>query len=142
MQKVSISPDEYIKSISDEIKKDIYVLDKKISKAMPSENRVLWEGKFWGGSDQSIIGYGDVVYKRPKGDIEWFIVGLAVQKKYISVYINAVEDNKYLVEKYKDKLGKVKTGKSSISFKNLSDVNLDVLIELVKKAKEIMRKQS
>lgn len=139
MQKSSTSPDAYIWNLPDNIKKDVDTLDKAIVKAMTGEDRVLWQGKFWGGSEQNIIGYGDYVYKRPKGDIEWFIVGLATQKNYISVYVNAVEDNKYLVEKYVSKLGKVKAGKSNISFKKLSDVNLDELIELVKKAKDIMR---
>ena len=142
MQKVSTSPDEYLQSLPDEIKKDIETLDEEISKAMPGENRVLWEGKFWGGSNQNIIGYGDVVYKRPKDDIEWFIIGLAAQKNYISLYVNAVEGKQYVAEKYKDRLGKVKVGKSSISFKNLSDVNLDILVELVKQAKDIMSQKS
>lgn len=138
MQKVAIDPSKHIDSLPDEVKNDIKTLDREISKAMAGETRVLWQGIFWGGSKQNIIGYGDVVYERPKGSVEWFIVGLGLQKNYISVYVNAVEGKQYLAEKYAGKLGKAKIGKSSISFKKLSDINLDALIDLVQKAKTLM----
>ncbi len=102
---------------------------------MSGHVKTLWEGKFWGGSDQHIIGYGDYSYERADGQtVEWFIVGVASQKHYTSVYVNAVDGDGYLVEKYADSLGKVKTGKSSISFKSLDDIELDVLLDLVGKA--------
>ena len=102
---------------------------------MSGHVKTLWEGKFWGGSDQHFIGYGDYSYERADGQtVEWFIVGVASQKHYTSVYVNAVDGDGYLVEKYADSLGKVKTGKSSISFKSLDDIELDVLLDLVGKA--------
>ena len=99
----------------------------------------MWEGIFWGGSEQRIIGYGNYSYLRSdKKQIEWFIVGLARQKNYFSVYVNAVEAGRYLSELYGPRLGKVKTGKSSISFRKLADINLDVLSEMVEHAGKIM----
>ncbi len=86
------------------MRNDIEIMDKEITKVMTKQARVLWQGKFWGGSEQNIIGYGNYTDKRPKGDVEWFVVGLAVQKNYISIYINAVEDNQYLVEKHANTL--------------------------------------
>lgn len=110
-------------------------LDKVIKPLISDKVRVLWEGVFWGGSQQTIIGYGDFVYKRPgKANVEWFTVGLALQKNYISIYMNAADTKQYLAEKHKDQLGKAKVGKSSISFKSLDDINLDVLLGLVKQA--------
>lgn len=67
-------------------------------------------------------------------EVNWFIVGLALQKQYFSLYINAVENNMYLPEARKDDLGKVKVGKSSVSFKKLDDLNLEVALELVQRA--------
>ena len=58
MQRSSTSPDEHIASLPDEVREDIATLDAAIVSAMPGEERVLWEGKFWGGTDQRIIGYG------------------------------------------------------------------------------------
>ena len=68
--------------------------------------------------------------------VEWFMVGLALQKQYISVYVNAVEDRQYVAEKYAPELGKVKVGKSSISFRRLDDVNLDVLAKVISIARD------
>ena len=49
------------------------------------DERVLWEGPFWGGTQQHIIGYGSYHYKGRSGaEGEWFIVGLAAQKNYLS----------------------------------------------------------
>lgn len=140
MIKVNLDPDIFISTL-EEKQKDMIFLDKEISKIMSGECRVLWQGKFWGGSEQNIIGYGELKYTRRKNEVvEWFKIGLAAQKDYISIYVNAIENNQYLAEKYKDKLGKVRVGKSSISFKNISDIDLKVFIELIKKARQLMSK--
>ena len=82
-----------------------------------------------------MLGYGSIPYKNYKKEIiDWPIVSLASQKNYISIYVCATEDGKYLAESYKDKLGKVSVGKSCIRFKKLEDLNLPALKELLKKA--------
>jgi hypothetical protein len=142
MQKVKKSPDKHIESLPEGQREDVRSLDKKISKIFTGQTRVLWEGVFWGGSEQNIIGYGDFNYKRSaKETVEWFMVGLAAQKNYISVYINAAEDGQYISKKYGDKLGKVKIGSSSVSFKKLEDVNIKELLKLVEIAKRQLKAQ-
>jgi Domain of unknown function (DU1801) len=137
MQKSSTPPDEHLASLADDVRDDMRTLDARIAEAMAGEERVLWEGKFWGGSDQRIIGYGEYTYKGRSGRSgTWFVVGLAAQKNYITVFVNAVEDGVYLTERYADRLGKVKVGRSSISFKNLGAVDLDTLVELVASARK------
>lgn len=139
MQRSTTSPDQYLDALPEPARADVVTLDKHISSNLAGLERVVWEGKFWGGSEQKIIGYGEYTQQNRSGStVEWFIVGLALQKNYISVYVNAVEDNQYLVEKYADQFGKVKTGKSSITFKRLDDVDLDVLMEVVTKARKLM----
>jgi hypothetical protein len=59
------------------------------------------------------------------------MVGLALQKRYISVYVNAVDGGQYVAEKYRKRLGKVKVGKASISFKQIEDIDVAVLREVV-----------
>lgn len=135
MEKVKTTPDSYIESLPDDIRPVIEKLDREISKVFKGSARVLWRGTFWGGSEQNIIGYGDYPYVRKGKKIEWFFIGLALQKNYISVYVNAVEDGKYLSQKYADQLGKVKVGASSISFKRLEDVDRPKLLEMLKRAK-------
>jgi hypothetical protein len=142
MQKTRKSPDKHIDSLPERQREDVRALDKKISAIMKGASRVLWEGVFWGGSEQNIIGYGDVSYPRSsKETVEWFMVGLAAQKNYISVYINAAEGGQYISKKYGKKLGKVKIGSSSISFKKLEDVKLEELLKLVEIANRQLKAQ-
>jgi len=122
----------HIDSLPEELRQDIKHLDKIISEIMVGHSRVLWEGALWGGTKQEIIGYGDYTITKARGKkSEWFLVGLALQKNYISIYINAFEDGQYVAEKYRSRLGKVKVGKSSISFKHVDDLDLETLQKVV-----------
>ena len=138
MQRSSTSPDEHIASLPDGVREDIATLDAAIVGAMPGEERVLWEGKFWGGTDQRIVGYGLYHYKGRSGaEGEWFIVGLAVQKNYLSVYVSGAADGTSLAKLYAPRLGKVKAGSANLQFKRAADLDLDVLRELVARAREL-----
>jgi len=138
MDRSTTSPDEHIASLPDGVREDIAALDAAISGVMAGEERVLWEGTFWGGSQQRIIGYGAYRYKGRSGaEGEWFVVGLAVQKNYLSLYVNAAEDGQSLVKVYAPRLGKVKAGSANLQFKRAADVDLDVLRELVARARDL-----
>jgi hypothetical protein len=136
VDKTETKPADFIASLPNDVRPDIEQLDAAISDVMSGHPKTMWEGTFWGGSDQNIIGYGDFTYERPAGTVEWFMVGLAAQKNYISVYVNAADDEAYLTAKYADRLGKVKVGAASISFKSVEDIELDALLELVGRAEE------
>jgi hypothetical protein len=137
MQKTTTDPTAHLTTLPDAIRSDLEALDDLIAGIMKGHSRVLWEGVFWGGTDQTIIGYGDLTMTQSKGrTVEWFMVGLALQKNHISVYLNAVEDGKYVAEKYKSELGRVKVGKSRIGFKRLQDVNLDALAKVITIARD------
>ena len=141
MDKTKKDISAHIASLPDEFRQSIKHLDKIISDIMVGHSRVLWEGTLWGGTKQEIIGYGDYTINLTRGKkSEWFMVGLATQKNYISIYVNAVEDGQYIAEKYRSKLGKVKVGKSSISFKHLDDLDIDTLKKLVSIARERLTK--
>ena len=131
---------EFLDGLPEESRDDMKTLDSAFSTVMDGLDRVLFEGTFWGGSEQEIIGYGAGDYTRPNGTtVDWFMVGLALQKNYISVYINAVEDRQYLSEKYGKDIGKVKVGKSSLGFKSVDDIDLGKLTDLVAKARELFQ---
>lgn len=138
MERTDRDPDEHIASLHDEVRDEIGELDRRIREQLGESDRTMWEGKFWGGSDQKIIGYGDWSYTNSSGrEVTWFLVGLAVQKNYISVYVNVVDDGAYLLGKYKDRLGKVKVGSASLSFPNLDSLDLAVFEELIGRAREL-----
>ena len=139
MERVESSPDDYIASQPPDIRAVLEEFHTLIRAALPDRDCCMWEGVFWGGSEQQIIGYGNYSYLRSdKTPVEWFIVGLTREKNYFSVYVNAVEGKSYLAELYGPRLGKVKTGKSSISFRNRADVDLDVLREMIEHAGRIV----
>lgn len=135
MDRTSNSPDEHINSLPARFGDDLRRLDVEISQRMEGRDRALYQGRFWGGTEQTIIGYGDFEYTNSKGEaVNWFLVGLAAQKDHISLYVNAVEDGGYLIRRYAGRLGKAKSGSAVVTFKSLDAVDFDVLMELVEHA--------
>jgi hypothetical protein len=139
MERSTRSPDDLIGSLPVGVREDIAALDAVIAAVMTGLERTLWEGVFWGGSQQAIIGYGSYRYKGRSGaEGEWFIVGLAAQKNYLSLYVNAYDGGQSLVKAYAPRLGKVKASSANLQFKRAADLDLDVLRELVTRARDLM----
>lgn len=132
------SVEDHINSLPEGVREDFKAIDDLTADVFSGEPRVLWEGKFWGGTDQEIIGYGDFTYENSNRTVEWFKVGLAAQKNHLSLYVNAVEDGEYLSKTYGDRLGKVKVGASSIGFKDLSAIDLGELRAMLEHARRVM----
>ncbi len=88
--------------------------------------------KMWG---TSIIGFGDVRYKYASGrEGDWFKVGFSPRKANISLYLMGCDISK--ADSILSRLGKYKTGKGCLYINKLSDVNVDVLNELIKEGFE------
>jgi hypothetical protein len=138
MQRSTTPVDDSFRDLPDGDREDITALDAAIAPVFAGHERVLWEGAFWGGSQQRIIGYGDLRQKNSKGvEVEWFAVGLAAQKNYLSLYVSVADDEGYLVRRYCDRLGKVKCSNANVTFKRLSDLDLPVVVEMVTRARDI-----
>jgi len=138
MQRSETSPDDFLASLPDEVRADMVAVDRALAPAFAGDERVVWEGPFWGGTQQHIIGYGSYHYRGRSGaEGEWFVVGLAAQKSYFSLYVNAAEDGESLGERYASRLGKVKAKRANIQFKRASDLDIDVLGELAARAREL-----
>lgn len=122
------SIDEYISMIEEPRKSDIIKLHKMIQEIAPDLKTSLYG---------SIIGYGNFHYKSKSGrEGEWYVIGLASQKNYISLYICSTDGAQYLPEKYVDRLPKASIGKSCVRFKSLDDLDEKVLRELIQKGAE------
>lgn len=116
----------YIASLSPERAEQVKALDKLIRKAVP---------KLKPHFAYNMIGYGSVKYLNYKKElIDWPILALASQKQYLSLYVCALEDGKYIAERYKAELGKVSVGKSCVRFKKLEDLDPKGLAKVLKKA--------
>jgi len=139
MERSDTDPADVIAIAPEPLREDFATLDARIAEVMAGLPRTVWEGKFWGGTQQRIIGYGEYHYQGKSGaEGEWFVVGLAAQKQYLSVYVNAAEDGEYLVKRYVGRLGKVKAGSANVTFRRLADVDLDALLEMVARARELL----
>lgn len=97
----------------------------------------LWfdEGKNEAGKvvANPTIGYGFQTIKYANGKTrEFFQIGISGNTTGVSVYILGIEDKKYLNETYGKKLGKASVTGYCIKFKNLKDINIDVLEEAIK----------
>ena len=83
------------------------------------------EGKVVSNPD---IGYGSRDHKYADGTIsEFYQIGLSANRTGLSVYIMGIEDKKYLAETYGKDLGKASVTGYCIRFKNLKDINMDIL---------------
>jgi hypothetical protein len=119
---------EYIANVPEERKETIEFLHGFIQKAAP---------KLKPHFATNMLGYGSFKYlDSKKVPRDWPIVALANQKNYISLYVCAVEDGKYVAEEHAPKLGKVSVGRSCIRFKKLEDINLDELKKVLKIAED------
>lgn len=67
---------------------------------------------------------------------DWFVVGLASQKNYISVYACGVKDGKYIAEASKKDFPKASMGKSCIRFKKVDDIDLQTLAKVLKESEK------
>lgn len=138
MRKVETPFDDVMGSYPDDVGATLVELDGIVRSCLPGRARSIWEGVFWGGSEQRIVGYGDIVQPRPRGDdVAWFLVGVARQQRSYSVYVNAGDDEAYLLSRYADRLGKVKVGSASLSFRALDDLDLPAFRELLGRAHQL-----
>lgn len=96
-----------------------------------------FEPKMWG---DSIIGFGRYHYKseRSKQEGDWFLVGFSPRKAAISLYVfTGLKEHEHFL----DGLGKFKMGKACLYVKKLSDINLDVLKNLINETIKFLKKK-
>jgi hypothetical protein len=113
--------EDFLKTVADEtVRADCQKISEMMQKATNAEP------KMWGAN---IVGFGSYQYKNSTGDsYEWMQMGFSPRKQNLTLYLMSG------FERYDElmaKLGKHKTGKSCLYFKRLSDVDLDVLQELM-----------
>jgi Domain of unknown function (DU1801) len=113
--------EDFLNTIDDEIvRNDCNVISEMMSKATNAA------AKMWGAS---IVGFGSYHYKSDSGrEGDWMIIGFSPRKANISLYGLSLGDDLLA------KLGKHKTGKGCLYIKKLSDVDSDILDDLIRKS--------
>jgi len=118
------TPAEYLAQLDEPRKAEVTALDALVRKAAPKLEPFVHSG---------ILAYGHWHYKSASGrEGDWFRIGVASNKNYISLYICASDGDGYVAERYKAALPKANIGKSCVRFKRLSDLDQDALKRLIK----------
>lgn len=112
---------DFIASVADETRrKECETVLDLMARATSAEPRM------WGSS---IVGFGRYRYKYETGrEGEWMLTGFSPRKSDLTIYILPGLDEFTALT---TRLGKFKSGKSCLYVKRLSDVDLDVLRQLV-----------
>jgi hypothetical protein len=95
--------------------------------------------QFWeyGGG---VIGYGRYHYRYATGrEGEFFMVGVGNRKRYVAIYANAADGERYLTEVFQDRLPGCKIGKSCIEVPDKASVSDEVLAELTRQTAAFFR---
>ena len=118
--------EDYIAALAEPRRTDVAALDALIREHAPGLEPVV-EGP--------MLGYGPFHYRYASGrEGDTTLLGLASQKRYISLYVLSANDGRYLAESYAERLPKASVGKSCVRFTKLADVDTGVLAELIAEA--------
>ncbi|MBM7785701.1 DUF1801 domain-containing protein [Tenggerimyces flavus] len=122
--------DEYIAALDEPRRSEIRALHELVLRTVPE-----LEPTMMGGA----LGYGPFHYKYASGrEGDATLVGIANNKQYISLYVIAAnEDEGYIAGSYQSKLPKASIGKGCVRIKRLSDVDLDVVADLLRHAAQV-----
>lgn len=126
---------EYINSQSESKRIDMQELHKNILKIMPESRLWFLEGRNTEGKVVSNpnIGYGFQMMKYADGSTrEFYQIGLSANTTGISVYILGIDDKTYLANNYGKEIGKASVTGYCIKFKNLKDINLEILEKAIR----------
>ena len=118
-------------------KADLQSVDEAIRQAAPSLKRWFVSGSLARGPGMKMlmIGYGRFTYlvQASSQPIVWPIVGLALQKNYMSFYCAAKRSGGPFTAEHKNRLGAVSFSKTGvINFRSATDFNRPALAEMLK----------
>ncbi|MBK7966160.1 MAG: DUF1801 domain-containing protein [Bacteroidetes bacterium] len=114
---------DFINKIEDEQKRnDCFELINMMKKAT-GENPLLWSN--------SIIGFGNKRYKSSATgrEVDWLLIGFAPRKANLSLHLTINLTSQFALL---EKLGKHKIGVGCLHINKLEDVDIKVLMQLIK----------
>ena len=123
-------------------KPELVKLDHVIRKSAPTLKRHFHAGTPAGsaGMRMKMIGYGRFQYAIKSGKTSpWPVIGVALQKNYISVYLAVRKHERPLVQSYADKLGALRSANNNFSFESFDELNAVELSQLFADAASIFK---
>ena len=113
---------------------DLRKLDGLIVHAAPSLKCYFHKGTPAGepGMRFKMIGYGQSYYRATTGEkVEWPVVGVALQKNYISIYISVSQAGVPATDAYVGRVGALRMGRNNFSFEAFDDLNGEATSSLI-----------
>ncbi len=88
------------------------------------------------------LGYGTISYRTRSAPTPTTIpvLGLAIQKRHLSLYACVVVDGDYLAERYAARLGRVSCGKSCVRFTRYDNLDEAGLVPMLQEINERYRR--
>ena len=121
---------------------DLEAVHALMRKAAPALKRHFHAGTPAGeaGMRMKLIGYGEFRYAIKSGKTaSWPVIGVALQKNYISVYVAVTRNGKPLVSCYAGKLGELRMGGNNFSFEKFEDLKAAAVASLFAEAAAIFK---
>lgn len=129
-------------SFDPERRQDLEQLDALIRQAAPDLRRYFHKGTPAGeaGMRMKMIGYGKFSYAIRSGkSTSWPVIGVALQRHYISVYASVTKDDVPIVRLYEGTLGESRMGRNNFSFERFADLNAASVFDLCREIAKIFR---
>jgi Domain of unknown function (DU1801) len=117
---------EYIAGLPEPRQGQMLHLHETIRDAMSGVDIRLWD---YAGP---LIAYGTYPYANSKGPAgDWFAIGLANRKAYISLYSMGLRDGRYLVETMRERFPGTKAGRSCLNISKPGAIDDSAVRDLV-----------
>jgi hypothetical protein len=118
-ERIAATPEAYVAALESPRREDVGQLHARIREVAPT---------MAASAEQGMLTYGRFSYRGRSGRTgEWFTLGVASNKNYISVYAPTLT-----LEPYVARLPKANLGRGCIRFKRLEDVDLEVIDEVIR----------
>lgn len=123
-KETSASVEDFINAVPNQQKREDSLIVLQMMKKATGE-----KPKMWGSS---IIGFGNKLYESPATgrQVDWFRIGFSPRKANMTLYLMNMKAHADALEK----LGKHKIGGGCLYINKLSDVDVNVLKEMIDKA--------
>jgi uncharacterized protein YdhG (YjbR/CyaY superfamily) len=121
-----LTHEAYIAALEEPRRGEIRTLHELIRRAVPQLEPTMAFG---------ILGYGTYHYRYASGrEGDSTVVGLAGNKRHISLYVASEVDGRPLAETFAPRLPKASVGKGCVRVRRAADLDPDVLVELLREA--------
>jgi uncharacterized protein YdhG (YjbR/CyaY superfamily) len=121
--------EEYIAAVDEKRRGDIQRLHELVREVAPELEPTMEFG---------MLGYGTYHYRYASGrEGDWMRIGIANNKRYISLYCCVGDERGYVTERYRDALPRADIGKSCVRFRRLADLDEGALRRLIRETADI-----